>query len=226
VKKIVLGLTLSSLLMACPAAPAPVVDDEQNGSLLGVVSGYSGGAGTVRVFPSGSGTSQPLATGTIEANGTFSVFLPNGAAMAPHVNAVTCTSIGSGTAPEDGCVIEGAGKIAGVEVAVYNSATPPVLLGYLQLKTPPPLPAVSRTVVHYFADATLKVQVKKTSSPPVVVDNYIQSFRKGWNLGLITVSSLTGGFNYDHVIAGTYPREVRWTLVASPTAVGAPFLGK
>lgn len=147
--------------------------------------------------------------------------------MTPYVNAVTCASIGTGTAPEDGCVIEGAGKIAGVEVAVYSSATPPVLLGYLQLKTPPPLPAITRTVVHYFADAPLKVQVKKTSSPPVsVVDNYIQSFRKGWNLGLITVSSVGSGFNYDHIITGTYPREVRWALVGSATAVGAPYMGK
>lgn len=213
--------------MACPATPAPVTEEEQSGSLLGVVSGYSGGAGTVRVFASGSGTTQPLATGTIEANGTFSVLLPNGTAMAPYVNAVTCASIGSGTAPEDGCVIEGTGKIAGVEVAVYNSATPPVLLGYLQLKTPPPLPAVSRTVVHYFADAPLKIQAKKTSGSPVTtVDNYIQSFRKGWNLGLITVSSIGSGFNYDHIITGTYPREVRWALVASPTAVSAPHVEK
>jgi hypothetical protein len=227
-KRILLGVALSSLLLACPAAPIPVVDDEQSGSLLGVVTSYAGGAGTVRVFPMVGGvpnTSQTLAQGTIDSAGVFGVFLPNGTVMAPYLNDVTCASIGSGTAADDGCTIEGAGRVSGVAVAVYNVATPPVLLGYLQLKTPNPVGSASRTVVHYFASNSLKVQVRKTASGGATIDNYYQSFRKGWNLGLITATTTAGTVNFDHVIAGTYPRDVRWVLVASPTMVGAPLMG-
>jgi hypothetical protein len=226
-KRLLLGLGLSSLLLACPAAPTPVVDDEQSGSLLGVVTNYAGGVGTVRVFPmvgSTPNTAQTLAQGTIDSAGVFGVFLPNGTVMAPYLNDVTCASIGSGTATDDGCTIEGSGRVSGVAVAVYNAATPPALLGYLQLKTPSPVGSASRTVVHYFANNNLKVQVRKTSSGGAMIDNYYQAFRKGWNLGLITATTTTGTVNFDHVIAGTYPRDVRWVLVASPTAVGAPWM--
>jgi hypothetical protein len=223
-KKILFGLALSSLLVACPAAPAPVVDDEQGGSLLGSLEAYSGGAGTVKVFPmvgSTPTTTQTLATGTIGADGVFSVFLPNGTVMAPHLGDVTCASIGSGTGSEDGCLVEGSGRIGGVAVGVYNSSN--TLLGYLQLKTPAFVGNASRTVVHYFASAALKVQVKKTLNSGAIIDNYYQSFRKGWNLGLITATTTASSVNFDFVIAGTYPRDVRWSLGAAPTAVSAPF---
>jgi hypothetical protein len=222
-KTLLLGFALSSLLIACPS-PTPVVDEEQGGGLLGVLSGYSGGAGTVRVFPMVGGnanTSQTLATGTIDAGGVFSVFLPNGTIMAPFISEITCASIGTGTAPDDGCTIEGSGRVAGVAVGVYGSGN--TLLGYLQLKTPAFVGNASRTVVHYFASAALKVQVRKTSSGAFpIIDNYYQSFRKGWNLGLITATTTANSSNFDYVIAGTYPRDVRWALVASATTVGAP----
>jgi hypothetical protein len=227
-KKILFGLAFSSLLVACPAAPAPVVDDEQGGSLLGSLSGYSGGAGAVKVFPMVGGTpttTQTLATGTIGADGVFSVFLPNGTVMAPHLGEITCASIGTGSGSEDGCTIEGAGRIGGVAVGVFNSSN--TLLGYLQLKTPISSGNASRTVVHYFASAELRIQVKKTlSSTPTSIDNHYQAFRKGWNLGLITATVTSSTINYDHVIAGTYPRDVRWSLGNAPTAVGAPLLSK
>jgi hypothetical protein len=231
-KRLLLGVALSSLLFACPSPPVVpppvVVDEEQSGGLLGSLSGYSGGAGTVRVFALAGGipqTATALATGTIGADGVFSVFFPNSTVMTPLASEVTCASIGSGTATDDGCLVEGAGKVAGVAVGVYNSGN--TLLGYLQLKTPAFVGNASRTVVHYFASAALKVQVKKTSSGAFpIIDNYYQSFRKGWNLGLITATTTASSSNFDHVIAGTYPRDVRWALVASATAVNAPLAQK
>jgi hypothetical protein len=230
-KKILYGLALSSLLVACPAPPAPIapiVDEEQGGSLLGSLSGYSGGAGMVKVFPmvgSTPTTTQTLATGTIGADGVFSVFLPNSTVMTPFASEITCASIGDGSAADDGCLVDGAGRVAGVAVGVYGSTN--TLLGYLQLKSPAFVGNASRTVVHYFATAALKVQVKKTSSGGFpIIDNYYQSYRKGWNLGLITATTTASSSNFDYVIAGTYPRDVRWTLVNSPTTVNAPVTQK
>jgi hypothetical protein len=227
VKKILLGVALSSLLMACPAAPAPT-DNEQNLSLLGTVSGYSGGAGSVRVFvlQSGNTLGSQVATGTIDASGVFSVVMPNSATLAPLLPAtdLSADSICSGgSATGDGCTVlaDGAAKFGSVAVGVYSSGN--ALLGYLKLKMPSASGNASRTVWHLFSTGQIAFQARKTTA--VGVESRYWQLKRGWNISVITSTTTPTGNNVDWVTSGIYPRDVQWILGNGVEPVGAALNG-
>jgi hypothetical protein len=230
-KMLITALALSGFLTACPApVPVPVpVNDEQSMILLDRITSYSGGAGVVKVFSLGAtnvvGTTV-LATGTLDADGTFSVTFPNSASMNAQLRSFDSSTFCAGFSTCIANASEANPRVGNVVLAVYSPASASTPLGYLQQKTPVGA-STSRTVWRWFATAPIQIQASKTSSGDFpVVDNWFLQFRRGWNTLIISTSTTSSQVNVDYTVGPT-PIGVQWELSNTVNPAAAlPKLGQ
>ncbi len=164
--KKILGVSalLALILVACPGG-------NTNPNLItGQITPYSTGAGVVKLIKIFATT--PLTTGTIDANGNFSITLPDNTTMDAVATTVQLDS---------GCTATPADlKIASTYAGIYANASSSTQLGSIVYgavlpTNTTPFPTTLKQVMRYYADKDA------TITGTCANETYNLNLKRGWN---------------------------------------------
>ena len=205
-------LSLTAILVACPAnsgtTPPPSGGNNTNTaptSISGTVQGWNSGAGVVELLPSSyadkSATNPALSSGTINADGSFSVALPSAAAVTPYLSTFTNT-FSPGSSCTGGFTSSTAGA-QGLGISLLNvrqngkyvtSLSPTVTTSQTSGNTLT-LTATSKVWLYVNAATTLSGQISCTSTSGSTTSTAKLSvnaaLNQGWNV-LVETLTTTG----------------------------------
>lgn len=195
---------------------APPGADPNDGYVVnGRIEGRSVGSGTVEArdrgsffFPSGGGGVTRLATGTLEADGSFAVTLPEvpeGAITSiekDDVSVFRCDATALDVAPVGVGVLHAAFEVAGGDKLAYGVQQGDSTL----FVTPEP---DDLRVFHVYAEEA--VSIRGSESCPAIPFHleYDLDFVEGWNVFTATFVSETDALNY-RIETGEVPAEAVW----------------
>jgi hypothetical protein len=183
------AVLLASAMAACSGSSLSLGETP---TVSGKLEGYSGGAKVLKVLRGPGGQEVAGATGSLNADGTFTVTLPGSASLT-----LTPFAVGSNCAAT---VNPADAKSASVSVGVYDSAASTTPIGTLfqgDSRTPTPTNGTISGVIRIYVDKN--VTVKGTCTSPNT--SYDLDLKAGWNAVLVKVTYTNGSATKQEVLS-------------------------